>query len=129
MFSYLSARYCVNFTVRIRACTNSYNFTPFVRAILFLKYYHSTTADVYLFWLIAVASLQETIQLDIADLSISNYEKIRTYANIQFNKIINRGSTNSYLTAFVLDPVYHNGNILKTINPSHHFTNNSAYSI
>jgi hypothetical protein len=90
---------------------------PFAKAILCLESSHSTTADVYIFWLAAMALLQETMQLDIVGLTVAHYEQIRAYSNMQFNKIINNAPTDAYLTAFALNPTYCDANILKNINP------------
>lgn len=77
---------------------------PAAKALLCLESSHSTTADVYLFWLAMMASLQEIISEDKAGLDTTSYEQICTHANMRFNKMINNAPTDAYLTAFALDP-------------------------
>jgi hypothetical protein len=77
---------------------------PFAKAILCLESAHSTPADVYLFWLTIMATLDHLFKTNESGLRSETIEEIREIANARFDEMINDGPTDVYLTSFFLDP-------------------------
>lgn len=74
------------------------------KSIKCLKSSHATASDVYLFWLSVMASLDDLIKADKLNLPLPVVKKIRRLCNYRFNKMINEGPSDVFVTAFFLDP-------------------------
>ncbi|KAG9088744.1 RNA binding protein snu13 [Ceratobasidium sp. 370] len=79
---------------------------PFARALLCLESTQSTLADVYFFWLGALASLNQYLSSSSSQLAQDEKSRIFTIASRRFNEAINDAPTDCYLTTFFLDPQY-----------------------
>jgi hypothetical protein len=77
---------------------------PLAKAILCLESAHSTCADVYLFWIAALASIEDLFRSGSSGLGEYAIRSIRAIANKRFDQMINDGPTDIYLTSFFLDP-------------------------
>lgn len=77
---------------------------PFAKAIKCLESTHSTAADVYLFWLAIVAQLDHLFRENKVLLPDHVKEDVRAITNRRFNGMLNKTSSDIYLTAFFLDP-------------------------
>lgn len=77
---------------------------PIAKSIKCLESSHSTVADVYLFWLAIMASLEDLIENDKLALSMPVIEKIRRLCNWRFNKMINDSPSDIFITGFFLVP-------------------------
>ncbi|KAG8711238.1 hypothetical protein FRC08_016139 [Ceratobasidium sp. 394] len=79
---------------------------PFARALLCLESAQSTLADVYFFWLSALAALNQHFQSNRSELTVQDKRRILGMVLNRFNEVINDAPTDCYLTAFFLDPHY-----------------------
>ncbi|KAG8744291.1 hypothetical protein FRC12_014824 [Ceratobasidium sp. 428] len=79
---------------------------PFARALVCLESAQSTLADVYFFWLSALASLNQYFLSNHSQLTTAEKERILRLASNRFNEAINDAPTDCYLTAFFVDPRY-----------------------
>jgi len=77
---------------------------PFAKAILCLESAHSTCADVYLFWISALASIEDLFRSGQSGLQNETIKSIRAISNKRFDQMINDGPTDIYITSFFLDP-------------------------
>ncbi|KII84265.1 hypothetical protein PLICRDRAFT_358654 [Plicaturopsis crispa FD-325 SS-3] len=90
---------------------------PIAKSIKCLESSHSTVADVYLFWLAIMASIESLIVEDKLDLPNPVIEHIRRLCNYRFDKMINQAPSDIFITGFFLVPRYRDAKILKQINP------------
>ncbi|KAG8774614.1 hypothetical protein FRC12_001891 [Ceratobasidium sp. 428] len=79
---------------------------PFARALVCLESAQSTLADVYFFWLSALASLNQHFASNHSELTTAEKARIIELVLNRFNEAINDAPTDCYLTAFFLDPRY-----------------------
>ncbi|KAI0054381.1 hypothetical protein BV25DRAFT_1806052 [Artomyces pyxidatus] len=86
--------------------------TPFAKAIKCLESSLSTAADVYLFWLAAIAQLAQLFKENRIGLQTSTMGSIRAAVNNRFNGMINNAPNDVYIMAFFLDPREQNSSIL-----------------
>lgn len=77
---------------------------PIAKSIKCLESSHATASDVYLFWLAAMASLEDLIRNDKLDAPFTVIERIRRLCNYRFDKMINEGPSDIFITGFFLDP-------------------------
>jgi hypothetical protein len=77
---------------------------PVAKSIKCLESSHATASDVYVFWLAVMASLEDLILGDKLDLPMHLVERIRRLCNYRFDKMINEGPSDIFVTAFFLDP-------------------------
>lgn len=85
---------------------------PPAKSITCLESAHSTVADVYVFWLAVMASLNELIESDALGLPIAVIEKIRRLCNYRFDQMINDGPSDIFVAGFFLDPRMFNSILL-----------------
>lgn len=76
---------------------------PFARMLQCLESTYSTVADVYLFWLAAMASLKQHLESKNG-LSASVKRRVIKIVNKRYNEMINTAPTDAYITGFFLDP-------------------------
>ncbi|KAF9486652.1 hypothetical protein BDN71DRAFT_1563862, partial [Pleurotus eryngii] len=89
---------------------------PLAKSITCLESSHATMADVYVFWLAIMASMNYTLQSDIG-LPNDVAKNIGHLCNYHFNQSIHDGPSDIFITSFFLDPCFQNSNVLKGINP------------
>ncbi|KAF8686401.1 hypothetical protein RHS04_00101 [Rhizoctonia solani] len=80
---------------------------PFACALLCLESTRSSLSDVYFFWLGALAALDHHFKSQNCLLLPQDWGRLRCIALKRFNKAINDAPTDGYVTAFFLDPRYH----------------------
>ncbi|KAG8789050.1 hypothetical protein FRC12_013914 [Ceratobasidium sp. 428] len=88
---------------------------PFARALVCLESAQSTLADVYFFWLSALASLNQYFASNHSELTTAEKERILRLVSNRFNEAINDAPTDCYLTAFFLDPRYRDAAIYASL--------------
>ncbi len=76
---------------------------PLAKSITCLESTHATAADVYVFWLAIMASMDDILKSDIG-LPNEVAERIRRLCNYRFNQSIHDGPSDIFITAFFLDP-------------------------
>ncbi|QRW02378.1 hypothetical protein RhiLY_01376 [Ceratobasidium sp. AG-Ba] len=79
---------------------------PLARAILCLESTCSTISDVYFFWLSALASLNRLFCSKTTTLTANDKSRLQAIIYYRFSEAINEAPTDSYITAFFLDPRY-----------------------
>jgi hypothetical protein len=77
---------------------------PPAKSLTCLESSHSTVADVYLFWLAVMASLEEVITSPDNEIPSEVVEKLRRICNYRFDQMINDAPSDVYLTGFFLHP-------------------------
>jgi hypothetical protein len=77
---------------------------PFAKAILCLESLHSTCADIYLFWIAVLISIEDLFLSGQSGLRDYTVKSAQAIANKRFDQMINDGPTDIYLTSFFLDP-------------------------
>lgn len=77
---------------------------PLARALLCLESTQGTLADVYFFWLAALASLNQHFNSKNSLLSADDKSRLQSIVCRRFNEAINEAPTDMYATAFFLDP-------------------------
>ncbi|KAG9100718.1 hypothetical protein FS749_013407 [Ceratobasidium sp. UAMH 11750] len=80
---------------------------PLARAISCLESTQSTISDVYFFWLAALAALNRHFSSTTSTLlTPEDISRLQAIIYYRFNEAINEAPTDSYITAFFLDPRY-----------------------
>jgi hypothetical protein len=77
---------------------------PIAKSIKCLEASHSTVADVYMFWLAIMASLEDLIKNDKLDLPLEVIKQIWRLWNWRFDKMINAAPSDIFVTGFFLVP-------------------------
>lgn len=78
--------------------------TPIAHSIKCLESTQSTAADVYLFWLAIMATLNEVFRVNEIGLSATVTQQIRGIVNFRYSEMIDGPGKEVYLVAFFLDP-------------------------
>lgn len=77
---------------------------PFAKTIASLESSQANPADVYLFWLAALANLKRVLESDDTGFSSEEAGQIRAVANDRFRELLQEGPADCYISAFYLDP-------------------------
>lgn len=77
---------------------------PIAKSIKCLEASHSTVADIYMFWLAIMATLEDHITSDKLGLPLHVLEQIRRLCNWRFDYMINKAPSDIFITGFFLVP-------------------------
>ncbi|TBU55402.1 ribonuclease H-like domain-containing protein [Dichomitus squalens] len=94
--------------------------TPIARSLKALESTDATAADVFVFWLGIVSTLDDLFQRPEFETGISQslIKKVTTIINTRYKEIIDSTPTDVYFTAFFLHPKHSRSDILrKPVNP------------
>ncbi|KAG8686955.1 hypothetical protein FRC09_013822 [Ceratobasidium sp. 395] len=90
---------------------------PIARALLCLESTESTLGDVYFFWLAALAVLNRHFaSRNNTLLTLQDMSRLQAKIYYRFNEAMNEAPTDTYVTAFFLDPRYRTASIYLDMN-------------